>query len=141
MKVRCIDNKHAESLVTTGKVYEVVEYGDFHYNVRCNDGVLEPLFKTRFQPLDDDAALKEYFKSLLLSICERLDRFDWSGRVVIGLPSQPSTDVLEALDHMLKEREGTLEKLAEMRRERDDAIARIHQIERAFDCFRKAVCL
>lgn len=131
VKVRCIDNHLVSASLTVGKEYQVTEsIHPGHYKMLDDAGITQAFFKTRFEPIVEEPVVKEpvshdklwreHYKSILLALCDKLDKHWWS-RIILGPPGQPKDDAQQALDKVLKERE--------------EALARVKQLEEALKPF------
>ena len=58
MKVRCIDNRNLNGLLTTNKIYDVVEFTKFSYIIVNDIGILTTLLKDGFISLKEERSQK-----------------------------------------------------------------------------------
>lgn len=58
MKVRCIDNRNINGLLTTNKIYDVVEFTKFSYIIVNDIGILTTLLKDGFISLKEERSQK-----------------------------------------------------------------------------------
>jgi len=58
MKVRCIDNRNLNGLLTTNKIYDVVEFTKFSYIIVNDVGILTTLLKDGFISLKEERSQK-----------------------------------------------------------------------------------
>ena len=58
MKVRCIDNRNLNGLLTTNKIYDVVEFTKFSYIIVNDIGILTTFFKHGFISLKEERSQK-----------------------------------------------------------------------------------
>ena len=58
MKVRCIDNRNLNGLLTTNKIYDVVEFTKFSYIIVNDIGILTTFFKDGFISLKEERSQK-----------------------------------------------------------------------------------
>ena len=58
MKVRCIKNRNLDGLLTTNKIYDVVEITRFSYIIVNDVGILTTLLKDGFISLKEERSQK-----------------------------------------------------------------------------------
>ena len=58
MKVRCIDNRNLNGLLTTNKIYDVVEFTRFSYIIVNDIGILTTFLKGGFISLKEERSQK-----------------------------------------------------------------------------------
>jgi len=58
MKVRCIDNRNLNGLLTTNKIYDVVQFTKFSYIIVNDVGILTTLLKDGFISLKEERSQK-----------------------------------------------------------------------------------
>ncbi len=58
MKVRCIDNRNLNGLLTTNKIYDVVEFTKSSYIIVNDIGILTTLLKDGFISLKEERSQK-----------------------------------------------------------------------------------
>ncbi len=58
MKVRCIDNRNRKGLLTTNKIYDVVEFTKFSYIIVNDIGIMTTFLKDGFISLKEERSQK-----------------------------------------------------------------------------------
>lgn len=58
MKVRCIDNRNLNGLLTINKIYDVVEFTKFSYIIVNDIGILTTILKGGFISLKEERSQK-----------------------------------------------------------------------------------
>ncbi len=58
MKVRCVDNRNRNGLLTTNKIYDVVEFTKSSYIIVNDIGILTTFFKDGFISLKEERSQK-----------------------------------------------------------------------------------